>query len=248
MPFSPQKTLTSSKIKPARYPERAKTQTVRLAGGLTLSAGQVLEEVNIAAQSAVQTITVNGSPTGGTFTLGYPSVNGGFDLADPIAATATAAQVQTAIQDVLGVNNGTVTGSAGGPWTVTYGNELANRAIPLPTVITNALTGGTTPTVTSVTTTAGSPGPVGYYQPYASGVARCILESNTRTAVNGSVIDEFGATQNLTAVTFISGEFNASDLIGLDSNAVPANGTPGTFGKLKQGASITSPGAIVEIQ
>ena len=248
MPFSPQKTLTSSKIKPARYPERAHTQTIRLAGGLTLFAGQVLEEVNTPAQSAVQTVTVTGSPTGGTFALGYPSVDGGFDVTTPIAEAASAASLQTALQAVLGVNNVTVTGSAGGPWTLTYGNELENRALPLPSLVSNALTGGTAPTVTFATTTPGSPGPVGYFQPYAEGVARCVLESNTRTAVNGSVIDEFGATQNLTAVAFVSGEFNASDLIGLDATAIPSDGTPGTLGKLKSGAAITSPGAIVEIQ
>ncbi|MDB5306206.1 MAG: Uncharacterized protein JWO38_408 [Gemmataceae bacterium] len=249
MPFSPQRTLTSNKIKPARHPEKARTQAVRLAGGVNYVAGQVLEEVNAAAANAVQTLTVSGSPTGGTFVLGFPSVNGGFDVTTAIAFNATGAAVQTVLQALLGTNNVTVTGPSAGVYTLTYANELATRPIPLPTLVSNALTGGSSPTVTPATITPGSPGPVGYFQAYpTAGVARCVLECNTRTAVNGSVIDEFGATQNLTASAYISGEFFVSDLTGLDVTAVPANGTPGTFGKLKSGASLATAGAIVELE
>ena len=48
MPANPQVTLTSSKIKPLD-PLRAETIAVRLPAGVTLPAGQVLEEVNTAA-------------------------------------------------------------------------------------------------------------------------------------------------------------------------------------------------------
>lgn len=96
-------------------------------------------------------ITVTGSPTGGTFTL---TVNGVATSA--IAYNAAAATVEAALEAVL-VNtpNATVTGSAGGPWTATF-DGTAYFAVALGT---NSLTGGTTPSVTSVEqTTAATTG------------------------------------------------------------------------------------------
>jgi hypothetical protein len=252
MPFNPTKTLTSSKIKPARWPEKARTQAVRLPAGVTYSAGQVLEEVTAnSAQSEVQTLTLTGSPTGGSFILGWLNQSGGYDVTAAIAYNAPAnsgtGNVQTILQALLGTNNVTVTGSAGGPWTLAYANELANRDVAQPVLITNGLTGGTTPSLTIATTTAGSAGAVGTFQAYSAGNARAVLEQNVRTDLRGCIIDEFGSTNAMTTTAFVSGEFFASDLVGLDSTAVPANGTAGTLGKLKSGASIAAAGAIVEI-
>ncbi|MGW4119889.1 hypothetical protein [Nocardia sp. NPDC004711] len=62
------------------------------------------------------TVTIGGSPTGGTFPLTF---NG--QTASGIAYNATAAAVQTALEALssIGAGNVTVTGSAGGPYTVT---------------------------------------------------------------------------------------------------------------------------------
>jgi hypothetical protein len=95
----------------------------------------------------VQVVTVNGSPTGGTFTLTI----GGYTTA-AIAYNATAATVQTAIQALApGTPFGgspavgaTVTGSAGGPYTVTFSPVGA----PI-TADGSALTGGTGMSVTT---------------------------------------------------------------------------------------------------
>jgi len=95
----------------------------------------------------VQTITVNGSPTGGTFTLSM----GGYTTA-PIAYNADAATIQAALRAIgagspfggspaAGV---TVTGS--GPFTATFATTGA--AGPL-TADGSALTGGTSPSVTT---------------------------------------------------------------------------------------------------
>lgn len=99
----------------------------------------------------VQTATVTGAPTGGTFTLTW---NGQTTAA--IAYNATAATVQTALAALsnIGAGNVTVTGVAGGPYTVDFVGTLANTDVAQMTA-TASLTGGTSPGVTIATTTAG---------------------------------------------------------------------------------------------
>src|SRR5262245_18304043 len=113
MPVNPQVTLTSSKIKPLD-PERAVTLAVRLPAGVNYSAGQVLEEITTAAQNEVQTITLGGTPGGGSFALQYPSAKGGFDQTQNIpwnASGATiAASIQAALDNLFGTGQVVVTG------------------------------------------------------------------------------------------------------------------------------------------
>src|SRR5581483_7837389 len=120
MPVNPQLTLNSSKIKPLDW-DKARTIAVRLPAGVSYVAGQVLEEVNAAAANEVQTITLGGTPTGGTFTLLYPSGNGGYDVAGPITWNATgatlAANIQAALDALFGTGQVVVTGT--GPFTLT---------------------------------------------------------------------------------------------------------------------------------
>lgn len=100
-----------------------------------------------ATTNEVQTLTEGGSGlTSFTLTLG------GFTTAS-IAAAATAAAVQSAIEALPNVDVGdvTVTGSAGGPYTVTFGGEWSQKDVPQ---FTTTPTGGTG-TVTAATTTAG---------------------------------------------------------------------------------------------
>jgi len=47
----------------------------------------------------------------------------------PLAYNATAAQVETALEALTSVDNVTVTGNAGGPWTVTFGGAQANMNV-----------------------------------------------------------------------------------------------------------------------
>jgi hypothetical protein len=99
----------------------------------------------------VQTVTVTGAPTGGTFTLTYEGgTTGG------IAYNATAAAVQAALEALSGVDPGdiTVTGNDGGPYTLTFGGGGGNVAQL--TASGASLTGGTTPSVTVATTTQGA--------------------------------------------------------------------------------------------
>ena len=104
----------------------------------------------------VQTITISGTPTGGTFTLDYngqPTVD--------IAYNATASTVQTALQNLsnIGAGNVAVTGGPGPgtPYTVTFQGTLAAANVVQINAVGN-FTGGTSPTISVATTTGGSAG------------------------------------------------------------------------------------------
>lgn len=96
----------------------------------------------------VQIVTITGVPTGGTFTLGYTPYGGAQQVTSALAFNAAASAVQTALQalSALGTNV-TVSGSAGGPYTVTLAGQPQSSAQPL-VLVTNGLTGGTSPSVT----------------------------------------------------------------------------------------------------
>lgn len=102
--------------------------------------------------SEVQTATITGAPGGGTFTL---TLNG--ETTGNIAFDATADTVRAALEALPSVSAGdvTVTGAAGGPYTITFGGTLAGTNVAAMTASGAGLTGGTTPGVTIATTTAG---------------------------------------------------------------------------------------------
>ncbi len=106
----------------------------------------------IAGSDEVQTVTITGSPTGGTFTLTYSG-----QTTAAIAYNATAATVKSALADLsnLHAEDITVTGSAGGPYVVTFGGGEVDGANVAPMTATGSLTGGTAPAVGVATTTAG---------------------------------------------------------------------------------------------
>ncbi|MFJ6238880.1 hypothetical protein ACIQH0_32915 [Streptomyces griseus] len=110
-----------------------------------------LYEPYAAVTNEVQTATITGGPTGGTFTLTF---NGQTTAA--IAYNATAATVQTALENLSNVNPGDikVTGNAGGPYTLTFGGQYLGDNVSSVSA-TASLTGGSTPGVTMATTTAG---------------------------------------------------------------------------------------------
>lgn len=99
----------------------------------------------------VQTVTLNGSPTGGTFTLTYNAVTSG-----NIAYNASAATVQAALEAMssIGPGNVNVTGSAGGPYTITFINRLGRKNLAALTSSAANLTGGT-PSIAHAQVTAG---------------------------------------------------------------------------------------------
>jgi len=92
-----------------------------------------------------QVITVTGAPGGGSFKLAYKTYTTG-----TIAFDAAASVVQAALRalPVIGPNGVDVTGSAGGPYTVTFRNNLGKQDVVLLTADGAGLTGGTSPGVT----------------------------------------------------------------------------------------------------
>jgi len=104
-----------------------------------------------AVSNEVQTVTITGAPTGGTFTLTW---NG--QTTSALAYNATAAQVQTALEALSNIAPGdvVVTGAAGGPYTLTWGGTQLGENVAAPTA-TASFTGGSSPGVTIATTTAG---------------------------------------------------------------------------------------------
>jgi hypothetical protein len=249
MPLTPTKTLTQDRCKPCQFPDTARTRSVRFPGGVSLKAGQVLGEVQVAAADEVQTITLGGTPNGGTFSLLYPAANGGsYDLVGPIAWNGTgatlAANIQAALDAHFGASQVVVTGT--GPFTLTYsGSLVSKRDVPAPIAVNNLT--GTTPTVTVATTTPGSVGLVGVMDAYNDGatnglqVARAVLVAPIRTAPDGSLVDEFGSPAGHTAEVWVSGDFLCSDLLGLDANGVA------DLGKLISGSAFNVAGAILRI-
>jgi hypothetical protein len=139
----------------------------------------------VAGTNEVQTVTITGTPTGGTFTLTFAA-----QTTTPIAFNATAATVRAALEALssLDVGDITVTGSAGGPWTVTFNPALGN--VPAMTADGTGLTGGTTPTVVVATTTQGVAGDQTGYRAPQVGVASnpngVGLEFWTRAIINGA--------------------------------------------------------------
>lgn len=71
--------------------------------------------------SEVQTITLINSPSAGSFTLDYDG-----EVTAAIAYTATGATIQTELESLpkIKVGDATVSGVAGGPWTVTFAGDL----------------------------------------------------------------------------------------------------------------------------
>jgi hypothetical protein len=128
------KTFTVSGASSQRYLDLSATTTVQL------------------ECDAVQTVTITGGPTGGTFTLAF-----GGNTTTAIAYNALASAVQTALQALgsIGANNALVTGAAGGPYTVEFTGSLGFAAQATMTADGTLLTGGTSPGVAVASVQAG---------------------------------------------------------------------------------------------
>jgi hypothetical protein len=102
--------------------------------------------VSAAGTNEVQTVTLGGTVAAHTFTLTF-----GANTTSALASdTATAAQVQAALQGLasIGAGNAVVSGVAGGPFTVTFVGTLANTNVAQMTA--TALTGSTAVVATLV--------------------------------------------------------------------------------------------------
>lgn len=136
--------------------------------GTIIPAGTVLSVVNspasrfvtqssmtlVAGTDAIQSITFSPNTlTAGTFKLSYKGVE-----TTALAYTATAMQVQNALNALPGLSGVTVTGSIAAGFTVTFAGDDGKQAQPLLLVVDNTLVNGVTACVITITTTtAGVP-------------------------------------------------------------------------------------------
>jgi hypothetical protein len=112
-----------------------------------------------AGTDEVQTLTIGGTPTGGTFRLSF----GGFTTAaitwSNVNATLVAA-IDAALEALATIGTGGVTTAVGtatagiGTFTLTFAGALAKRAVGAVAVADNSLT-GTSPTLAVAETTPG---------------------------------------------------------------------------------------------
>ena len=127
-----------------------------------------------AGTNEVQTITITGTPTGGTFTLTFQG-----ETTAAIAYNATAAAVKTALvaaSSDLTADDVTVTGGPGPgtPYVVTFiGSQEGGQDQPAITA-SGSFTGGTTPAIAVTQTTTGAAGATDGRQTAANIVGICM--------------------------------------------------------------------------
>lgn len=110
----------------------------------------------IATTNAVQTVAIGGTPTGGTYEIGYQNAAGKIQYTGPLAYNASAAAVQTALRALSDLASVTVVQTGTTPnFTNTITFTGVGGTVAALTYVNN-MTGGT-PTVTVATTTAGTP-------------------------------------------------------------------------------------------
>jgi hypothetical protein len=249
--LTPVATYNGGGINPVYDKGIAACDNVAMAAGTSLRAGTVLGLVTGSGTpvNEIQTITITGAPTGGTFTLWYAGI-----MIGPIAYNATAAIVRDAVNAVLGA--GTVTGAGGAlpgtPVTLTFTGEAAGQAHVQMTT-SHSLTGGASPAVAVTRSTPGKPAG-GYFAAYndaaadGSQVARGVLRYDSTTNVFGMVttgqsdMAGYGGATSRAVPRWYKGYFRCRDLIGLDANGV------GDMGHLINAAAYSESQAILCIR
>jgi len=96
------------------------------------------------------TLTMSGSPAGGTFTLTF-----GGQTTAAIAYNANAAAIQTALEALSSILRGNVVVTGTGPFTVEFINALGKQNLGAVTADSSSLTGGTSPSMGVAVATQG---------------------------------------------------------------------------------------------
>ena len=114
-----------------------------------------------AGTSEVQTLTIGGAPTSGTFKLAYEGQISGAITWSATNATLLA-NINAALDAMASIGASGCVATAGtltsgvGTITLTFGANLARMVVPLITVATNSLVDATPPTIAIVETTPGA--------------------------------------------------------------------------------------------
>jgi hypothetical protein len=233
----PLATFNGACVLPLYRGREAVSLPVNLPPGVSYPAGQLLIQAAAAAND-VQTLTVTGTPTGGTLTLAGTHPRSGAAYTVTLNFNSTVAQTQAALNAALGesglitVGGGTLPGAT---QTFTGAGLAAGVPIPVMTVAANALTGGSTPAGAVAHTTTGAA--AGTFSAYTgSGTARCVLQYPSASDGSGYITLGAAATGDFWGLTrfdtpaWFGGYFDPADLVGLDATAV------GQLGRMLAGA------------
>ncbi len=169
------------------------------------------------AVNEVETVELTGGPTGGTYTLTFNA-----ETTAGIAYNASAATVLAALEGLATPVPGdfTVTGAAGGPWTVTFTGAYAASNVTAMTGSGASLTGGGSQTLTaSTTTTATGPNNWNDAENFSTGS----LPANTDTVViddpnAGDILWNLDALSAVTLAKLVVRQSFANKRIGLSDH------------------------------
>jgi hypothetical protein len=217
-------------LMPMYRPQDAMELSINLAPSIVYPKGQILLPAASAAND-VQTLTIGGSPTGGTFPLTVTNPLTGVTSVLTVNFNSTVAQTQALINKAFPSGNVTVSGGTlpGATQVFTSTGALASMPVPLMTAATTGLTGGT-PTAAVVHTTTGK-SPMTFSPYTGSGSPTAILPYTCSTDAAGKISFAsqagggvyFGETYP-SCPAFFTGVFDSSQLVGYDNNALASFG------------------------
>lgn len=247
MPTTFTRNYAGDGLVPSRDPNDARIESAKFAPGRYAKGTAVACYATGAAQNEIQTATVTGTPTGGTVRLaldGKPTA--------ALAHNASAAVVQAALEALPNVGAGNVgVALAGAVYTVTFQGALAAQDVPELTLFANALTGGSTPSVTIATTQIGRAAGAqwaAYNDSLSNGLQVCrgLLRYPTEVGLNGvHAVDSSMWNEHpegpRSAPVYVGGTFRCGDLVGLDAAAVA------DLGRLVNGTLITDAGVEIRL-
>jgi hypothetical protein len=237
MPTTAYETYSLDILRPAFADGDARQMPVALSPG-TYAKGARLAQITTAT-AQVQTLTISGSPTGGTFTV---TGNGATTAA--LAYNISTAAFQAAIRGLGGVYAGVVvTGTAGTTYTITFPTTLGD--VTLLTTSGAGLTGGTTPATAIADTTPGV-GPLKGWAAYSSGAsdgrqtARLLLRQAVTVGDDGSLsgVTNLDVAGQTVTSAYYCGIFRQADLSGITAGEITSLGGKILLGALADGDAI----------
>jgi len=251
MAASATNTYSGGPLQPSRTPEEAKQTAVKLAVGTYAKGTVVAQRDTLTAANDVQTMTVTGTPTGGSFKLSF---NGQVTAAITYSTTDATLQanVTAALEALSNVGTGNVTAASSSSGTVvaiTFQAALGNIEQAALTFFQNSLTGGSSPNASFARTTRGRAAG-GLFVAYddarsdGGGVAKGILPYSVVVDERGGHTvggGEWGSAQ-LSAPVYFAGTFFTSELTGIDANGVA------DLGKLLTGTTSLLSNAATELK
>jgi hypothetical protein len=212
-------------LRPAGSDEDARIRNVNLAQG-TYARGTILGEITTTGANDVETVTIGGSPAGGTWTY-TATPPGGVSQVLTEAYNVSLAALQADLEGIYGAGNVIVTGTAGSSYVITFTGALARASIAIAVTSGAGLTGGTSPTATIAHTTTGAVD-TGTFGAYASGNSdgtqnpKGILQYACTVDASGNITvatEVPGFTEKCVPM-YRSGTFRCEELVGLDATAV----------------------------